>query len=74
MPTIGYIRVSTEDQVKEVVSLENQRSKIEAYCQLKELDVTEIIEDAGTYIPNMTHHDGSKFMEKYETRVKKRPK
>jgi hypothetical protein len=24
-----------------------------------------------SYIPNMTHHDGSKFMEKYEKRVKK---
>jgi hypothetical protein len=23
------------------------------------------------HIPNMTHHDGSKFMEKYEKRVKK---
>jgi hypothetical protein len=24
-----------------------------------------------SYIPNMTHHDGSKFREKYEERVKK---
>jgi integrase len=24
-----------------------------------------------SYIPNMTHHDRSKFMEKYEKRVKK---
>lgn len=25
------------------------------------------------YIPNMTHHDGSKFMEEYERKVKKDP-
>jgi len=25
------------------------------------------------YISNMTHHDGSKFMEEYEKRVKKEP-
>jgi site-specific DNA recombinase len=53
MPALGYIRVSTEDQVKEGVSLENQRSKIEAYCQLKELDLSEIIEDAGISAKNL---------------------
>jgi DNA invertase Pin-like site-specific DNA recombinase len=37
MPTIGYVRVSTEDQAKEGVSLDNQRSKIEAYCQCKRI-------------------------------------
>jgi len=26
-----------------------------------------------SYIPNMTHHDGSNFMEKYEKKVKKEP-
>jgi len=26
-----------------------------------------------SYIPNMTHHDGSKFMENYEKKVKKEP-
>jgi integrase len=26
-----------------------------------------------SYIPNMTHHDGSKFMEEYERKVKKEP-
>ena len=31
---IGYVRVSTEDQVKDGWSLEAQREKIELYCQL----------------------------------------
>lgn len=47
MATIGYVRVSTEDQAKEGVSLDNQKSKIEAYCKLKDLDLIEIVEDAG---------------------------
>ena len=47
MATIGYVRVSTEDQAKEGVSLDNQKSKIEAYCKLKDLDLIEIGEDAG---------------------------
>ncbi|MEW6669867.1 MAG: recombinase family protein [Thermodesulfobacteriota bacterium] len=50
---IGYIRVSTEDQAKEGVSLDNQRSKITAYCQLKDLDLSEIVEDAGISAKNL---------------------
>ena len=53
MPAIGYVRVSTEDQAKEGVSLDNQKSKIEAYCQLKDLDLTEIVEDAGISAKNL---------------------
>jgi site-specific DNA recombinase len=53
MPAIGYARVSTEDQAKEGVSLENQQSKIEAYCQLKDLELREVIEDAGISAKNL---------------------
>jgi site-specific DNA recombinase len=53
MTAIGYCRVSTEDQAKEGVSLDNQRLKIEAYCQLKDLDLSEIIEDAGISAKNL---------------------
>ena len=53
MPTVGYIRVSTDDQAKEGVSLDNQKSKIEAYCQLKDLNLSEIIEDAGISAKNL---------------------
>jgi site-specific DNA recombinase len=44
---VGYCRVSTEDQAREGVSLDNQKSKIISYCQLKDLELLEIIEDAG---------------------------
>jgi site-specific DNA recombinase len=53
MNAIGYIRVSTEDQAREGVSLENQKSKIVAYCQLKDLNLSEIIEDAGISAKNL---------------------
>ena len=53
MTTIGYCRVSTDEQVKEGVSLDAQKSKIEAYCHLKDLDLSEIIEDAGISAKNL---------------------
>jgi site-specific DNA recombinase len=53
MPTLGYVRVSTEDQAKEGVSLDNQKAKIKAYCQLKDLELREIIEDAGISAKNL---------------------
>ncbi|NLD39380.1 MAG: recombinase family protein [Desulfatiglans sp.] len=50
--TIGYCRVSTTEQC-EGVSLDNQKSKIQAYCQLKDLNLSEIIEDAGISAKNL---------------------
>jgi len=47
MKTIGYIRVSTDGQVKEGVSLENQEEKIRRYCDYKGFSITEIIRDEG---------------------------
>jgi hypothetical protein len=32
---IGYIRVSTDEQAKEGMSLENQEQKIRDYCKVK---------------------------------------
>ena len=50
---VGYVRVSTEDQAREGVSLDNQREKIKAYCMLKDLVMVEIIEDAGISAKNL---------------------
>ncbi|MEN6488753.1 MAG: recombinase family protein [Smithella sp.] len=47
MKTIGYIRVSTTRQAAEGVSLDSQKSKIRAYCDLKDLELVDIISDAG---------------------------
>jgi len=53
MTTVGYVRVSTEDQAKEGVSLDNHESKIKAYCHLKDLELREVIEDAGISAKNL---------------------
>lgn len=48
MRAIGYVRVSTAKQADKGVSLEAQREKIRAYCALKDMELTEIVSDAGT--------------------------
>ncbi len=53
MKAVGYIRVSTEGQSKDGVSLDNQEAKIKAYADLKDLDLVEIIEDAGISAKNL---------------------
>lgn len=47
MKVIGYIRVSTEEQASDGVSLAAQREKLTAYAKLYDLELIEIIEDAG---------------------------
>jgi site-specific DNA recombinase len=44
---VGYIRVSTEEQSREGVSMEMQAAKIRAYCDLNDLELIGIVEDAG---------------------------
>jgi DNA invertase Pin-like site-specific DNA recombinase len=47
MNVIAYIRVSTEEQASGGVSLDAQRAKIEAYAALYDLQVVEVVVDAG---------------------------
>ena len=44
---VGYIRVSTEKQADHGVSLEAQRAKLEGYAQLYDLDLVDVMIDAG---------------------------
>ena len=44
---IGYTRVSTSEQAIEGVSLDNQKAKIQSYCEFNDLELVEIIVDAG---------------------------
>lgn len=44
---VGYIRVSTDKQADEGVSLDAQRAKITAYCVAMDLELVAIVEDAG---------------------------
>lgn len=47
MKAIGYVRVSTEDQVSNGVSLAQQRERITAYCTSKGLDLVAMYADNG---------------------------
>lgn len=47
MRAIGYIRVSTEGQATEGVSLEAQAERIERYCDYAGFELVGVVEDAG---------------------------
>jgi DNA invertase Pin-like site-specific DNA recombinase len=47
MRVVGYIRVSTEQQAEEGVSLDAQRARLEAYAVAMDLDLVEVFEDRG---------------------------
>jgi len=47
MKAIGYIRVSTEEQAKEGISLNNQEAKIRAYCDSQDWELVKIFRDEG---------------------------
>lgn len=44
---LGYVRVSTEEQVREGISLDAQEAKIKAYAEAKDLHLIEVIRDEG---------------------------
>jgi site-specific DNA recombinase len=58
MKAIGYIRVSTQGQVDEGVSLEAQRSKIEAWCEVNDYELVNVYTDAGISGKTMANRDG----------------
>jgi DNA invertase Pin-like site-specific DNA recombinase len=45
--TIAYLRVSTDKQADRGVSLDAQQAKAEAYAELYDLDIVEVVIDAG---------------------------
>src|SRR5216684_9001713 len=45
--TIAYLRVSTDKQADRGVSLDAQRAKVHAYAELHDLELAEVIVDAG---------------------------
>ncbi len=48
-----YIRVSTEDQVREGFSLAEQKEKLLQLCKFKEYDVFKVYQDAGISAKNI---------------------
>ena len=53
---IGYIRVSTDKQADQGVSLEAQKAKIEAYAMLYDLEMVDYVIETGS--AKDTHRDG----------------
>lgn len=47
LKAVGYVRVSTDQQASDGVSLAAQREKIEQYCALYDLELVAVVEDAG---------------------------
>src|SRR4051812_40128129 len=45
--TVAYLRVSTDKQADRGISLDAQRAKAEAYAQLYDLELVQVIVDAG---------------------------
>lgn len=57
MKAIGYVRVSTNEQAKNGVSLDLQARKIRQYAELKEIELLDIKADEGKTAKNM-HREG----------------
>ena len=55
---VGYIRVSTQGQVEEGVSLDAQRAKIEAWCHLNDAELAAVFTDAGLSGASMGRREG----------------
>lgn len=55
---IGYVRVSTEEQATEGVSLDAQRQKFMSYCQLNDLEPMEACSDEGISGKRMDNRPG----------------
>jgi site-specific DNA recombinase len=53
MRAVGYVRVSTEEQSREGVSLDNQRVKIASYAELNDMTLVDIIADEGISAKNL---------------------
>ncbi len=67
MKAIGYIRVSTEEQAKEGVSLDNQEEQIKRYCEYRGLELVDILRDEGISGSKVKNREGfTKIRERVE--------
>jgi len=55
---IGYIRVSTQGQADDGVSLDAQRAKITAWCDANDYELVAVFDDAGLSGSSMKGRDG----------------
>ena len=64
---VGYIRVSTEDQAREGISLDAQKAKIEAYAAINDLALVGIICDEGASGKNLEREGVKKLLNLVES-------
>lgn len=65
---IGYCRCSTTEQATEGLSLDVQKAKIQAYCELNDLILIDIIEDAGISGKSLSHPGIQQVLQRFQTR------
>ena len=66
---IGYVRVSTSEQANEGVSLAQQRQALERWAELSDVELVEIVEDAGVSgtVPVSERPGGQRVFEALES-------
>ncbi len=67
---VAYVRVSTEEQANEGVSLDAQEARIRAYCAMRGLELAEVVVDAGVsaYKPLADREGGRRVLDMVRTR------
>ncbi len=69
MRAVGYVRVSTDDQAQNGVSLEAQEVKIRAYCVAKDWELLNIIRDEGCSAKDLNRPGMQKIIEGAKTQL-----
>jgi predicted site-specific integrase-resolvase len=67
MKAVGYIRVSTEDQAREGISLEHQEVKVKAHAAINDLALVEIIRDEGASGKNLEREGVKRLLKLVES-------
>lgn len=60
MKAVGYVRVSTEEQAREGVSLAHQEKKIRDYCNLHDIELVSIVKDEGISAKDIESRPGAR--------------
>jgi len=64
--TVGYVRVSTEDQVKTGTSLDAQRERIAAHCVASDRVLSEVYVDEGESAKDLKRPEIQKLLERVD--------
>ena len=68
LPWVGYTRVSTEEQAKSGLSMEEQAAKVRGMAAAKGIELAEVIEDAGYTAKNLDRPGAARLMEMIRNR------